>query len=153
LVDEPGCYLLSEDKCKYRLQVDPEVLRGSGRRLPEGLGSWLGVSPGERRLYVLDESDEVPVSWPDTSSHGPSIGSLRRVAEILGASAGDFLIIEFDRVGSIGHTTLLRAEDVAKVDGPERLGLLTGLGPANDSFEERLALAVGANGLPALRER
>ena len=91
--DEPDVLL-------WRVAVDSDTLRGSGRRLPVALASHLAISPGEQRLVPGEQ--RVRVSWPTTSSSGPAVGSLREVARALGGEEGGFLWLAFDRERLIG---------------------------------------------------
>jgi hypothetical protein len=75
--------------------VDNDVLRGSGRQLPEPAAASLGMQPGDRLAFAFQDGSVV-VSWPRTSVMGPSLGSVRRVAAKLGLEAGDRFRLIFD---------------------------------------------------------
>lgn len=150
--DEARVYVLDVHRCAYRLLVDGEVLRGSGRTLPEGLGVWLGVMPGGRRVMTI-ESDEVPITWPDSALLGPSIGSLRRTAAAKGARAGDQLLLLINRDKSEAAVQLLREEDLEAAVPSERLSMLTGVEGVGRVLEQHLSEAVGAESLTTLRQR
>ncbi len=143
LTDEARCYLVNEVECTYRMPVDREVLRGSGRPIPEGLGSWLGVLPRMRRDYVFGD-DVVPVTWPDSSFMGPSIGSVRRTVVSLGGSDGDRLLLRFNREGSTGTAGLVTAEELAAKTPEARLSALTGI-DVRGSVVDAVAGAIGAS--------
>jgi hypothetical protein len=150
LTDEARCYLVSDVECTYRMTVDRDVLRGSGRPIPEGLGSWLGVLPRGRRDFAFGD-DVVPVTWPDSALMGPSIGSVRRSVASLGASDGDQLLLQFNREHSTGTATLVTSAELT-ADRPEvRVAALTGI-PVNGSIVEVVARAVGAPP-PSVKER
>jgi hypothetical protein len=150
LTDEPRCYLVSEVECTYRMPVDREVLRGSGRPIPEGLGSWLGVLPRMRREYVFDD-DVVPVTWPDSSFVGPSIGSVRRTVVALGGTDDDQLLLRFNREHSTWSATLVTPTDLTAQSPERRVAALTGVaveGPVVDA----IARAVGVP-MQSVKER
>ena len=155
LIEEAGCYLISQNVSAFRIAVDEHLLRGSGRRIPEGLGAWLGVLPGGRRYYSVGKAHQLQVSWPDSAPQGPSIGSLRPAALAAGAQEGDFMILVFNRATAAVQIDLVRAESLRALDVEERLALVTGLRRAarTGPTEELLAIAVGASGVSALRER
>jgi hypothetical protein len=98
------------------------------------------------------ESDEVPVTWPDSSLFGPSIGSLRRTAAALQAAAGDQLLLTFNRDTSEAAVQIHPASRVESATSSDRSSMLTGLEPGLD-FERRLSAAVGADSTTALRQR
>ena len=85
-----ACYQLSPSSASWLIEVDNDVLRGSGRPLPAPLAVFLGVGPGtERRLRVLDGADpnqSIPITWPLGSATGPAVGSVRTIAIQAGAT-------------------------------------------------------------------
>jgi hypothetical protein len=145
LAEEAGCYLLGEDCCTYRIRIDADVLRGSGRPLPQGLGAWLGVLPGARRQFRFPSGSTVLVSWPDSALMGPALGSIRSEVLANGGSEGDHVLLEFDRAGDEVVATIVKPLQLETAEGWRRLGLLTGI-QADDEGEVEglLARAVGA---------
>lgn len=128
----------------WHVEVDQDVLRGSGRPLPQEVGTFLGLVPGDERVELANRVDPVSVSWPPSSIVGPSIGSLRTHAEAAGASLGDILRLSI--------TTDPPAFDLMRVPAPPpdespvaRLRRLTGLGPDFEPRLEEVAAAVGAH--------
>lgn len=152
VMDESRCYLLGKAVCSYRLLVDGEVLRGSGRPIPEGLGAWLGVVPGVRRVISFGEVD-IPVTWPDSALLGPSIGSLRRVVEGLRVQAGTWIRLTFDRDRSTGTASVVDLDRLPELPSEEQVAVLTGVQVGPDDLERALGAAVGATGGTGLRER
>jgi hypothetical protein len=144
LTDEPRCYLRGEDECSYRVAVDAEVVRGSGRSIPEGLGAWLGVLPRERIDFRCGEL-VVPVTWPDSSFTGPSIGSLRRVAMAVGAQLGDELRLDFHRRLRRLGAVPIDLKPVSGVSEDELVRQLTGCVCSPTNWREALAKAVGVS--------
>jgi hypothetical protein len=152
-VDERGCFLLNEDLCLWRTVVDGQLLRGSGRSIPTGLGAWLGVLPGRRLDIQFRDGRVVQVTWPDRSIIGPSIGSLRTLATGLGACEGDSLLIRFDRRHGTADISVVSADTLDRGSAEERLRGLTGLDPLPPDLEARVAYAVGARAGNEIRER
>lgn len=154
LFDEAGAYLVDDDRCNYRLRVDGDVLRGSGRRLPAGIGAWLGVLPGVRRQFRFPDGDRLLVSWPESALFGPAVGSLRRQAIALRAHDGDYLLLGFDRANDEVQPHLIRRGELDSAQGWRRGSLLTGLDAADEmQFDQALAIALGAASAAELRRR
>ncbi len=91
-----GLYRLDRTRLAWHVQVDREVLRGSGRLCPAEIATAIGVFPG-RTESLGNAVREVKVGWAATSHMGPSISSLRPHAEAVGAKDGDVLRLVFDR--------------------------------------------------------
>jgi len=152
VTQEARCYLLGGGRCSFRMTVDRDILRGSGRPIPEGLGVWLGVRPGIRRVISFGEND-IPVTWPDTALLGPSIGSLRRVVEELGVELGDWIVITFDREQATGSAALIDRDRLAKLKRDEQVSVLTGITWSPGEMEKKVSEAIGATEGVGLRER
>jgi hypothetical protein len=93
-----GLFIDAEGDVIVHLEVDRDVLRGSGRQFYAGAATALGVSPGERREFAGGNGTRVVVSWPTTSVMGPALGSVRSFALELGLVEGERLrvILEAD---------------------------------------------------------
>jgi hypothetical protein len=130
-----GLYLREDECVVFNLQVDADVLRGSGRSIPNPLAVALGVLPGVKKDFSAPGSGHVRISWSRTTVTGAAIGSTRALAESCGAANGDSLQLLFD----------LRAATVlgSRVTGTS-LDNLTGLTltPGNELDELALALRV-----------
>jgi hypothetical protein len=154
LFDEARAFLLAEHRCSYRIRVDGEVLRGSGRPLPQGVGAWLGVLPGTRRQFRFRDGDTLQVSWPESALLGPALGSLRRQALARSADAGDSLLLEFDRSSDEVEAMLVRQSELEAASGWLRGTLLTGIDAGDQTeFEQLLAVGVGASSMAEVRRR
>ncbi len=154
LFDEARSFLLDEDRCSYRIFVDGDVLRGSGRPLPQGVGAWLGVLPGTRRQFRFRDNDVLLISWPDSALTGPAIGSLRRQAVARSAEEGDSLLLEFDRSSDKVEAILVRQSEFDATAGWLRGTLLTGIDAGDpEEFEHLLAAAIGIPSVVELRSR
>lgn len=87
LEDTASCYLV--DGCwTLRISVDSDVVRGSGRSIPEAFAVHLGAQP--LKTGSLEGPDRrVSVGW----SMSPTIGSVRPEVERLGLELGDWIFV------------------------------------------------------------
>ena len=93
----PGVFRLGPRRVGRLLKVDSDMLRGSGTMLSHGAGAVLQVEVNEILTFSNEEGDVVTVTFPESSIVGPSLGSVRRIAERLSAMAGDYLTLVLDR--------------------------------------------------------
>jgi hypothetical protein len=154
-----GCYLLRPEVLAWRIEINTDSLRGSGRPMPTSIAAWLGVLPGSRRSLIA-EGDMVNVSWPATSGSGPSLGSIRSQLETEEAGVGDEVLVVFGREKGTVAVTRLDPVAVNSTQGIERLSILTGLSLEDGGtlFLHALGQALGTRGThasikAALRER
>lgn len=96
IASAPGLYVRADGCVVFHFQVDADVLRGSGRSIPNPLSVALGVRPGDARDFSAGGVGRVRVSWPATAVTGAAIGSTRGIAERVGAQLGDVLRLLFD---------------------------------------------------------
>jgi hypothetical protein len=152
LTDCARCYLLDHSTCCFRIEVDRNVIRGSGRPIPAALGAWLGALPGYRRSYRFDDV-EVTVSWPDSSIQGPSIGSIRRIAESFDLEPGDQLLLVFNRESLELRPRGLSQAELARLSPGERIARLAGIPGTWETAVQKFAAAVGAHDIHEICER
>ena len=93
----PGVFNLGPLRVGRFLEVDRNLLRGSGTGLTHAAGSILRVEVGAHLVFADRHGDKVVITFPETSFMGPSIGSVRRIAERLSATEGDYLTLVLDR--------------------------------------------------------
>ncbi|WP_022924602.1 hypothetical protein [Serinicoccus marinus] len=103
-----GLELLEEDRFSYDVKVDHDVLRGSGRSVPEAIAGLLGLQPGRSLHFIARDvgrstTGSVVVGWSRTSHMGPYFGSVRAQALHDGAEDGDLLRLTFDPVSMMVH--------------------------------------------------
>lgn len=134
----PDCFCRN-DKWSFRIRVDNEVARGSGRGLPASFSAHVGVLPGDKRVLSTPYGPVV-VSWPMTAAMGPALGSTRAVAEGLGAKQGDLMFLEFDGQGLVPR--LVPEGDLANCSGPSLAAVVMGLDKDQSSLPD-LASALG----------
>ena len=109
----------------WHVGVDHDILRGSGRKLPNEVALACGVNVGDA-LHFTGPGNGVPVRWSVTSHVGAAIGSMRSLAEDCGGRMGDVMRIRFDlRDHSV--TAELRPADVSTSSEAQRLSAYTGL--------------------------
>lgn len=92
----PTLYRVGADELVWSVEVDREVLRGSGRALASEIATFLGMEPGVR-ITLRNEVRDVPVNWLVTSHMGPNIGSIKPHVDALGSADGDVVRVTVDR--------------------------------------------------------
>ncbi len=95
--NSPGVFRLGTCRVSLLLEVDRNVLRGSGRNLSSGVGFWLKVAVSDHLVFTGPESHRVTITFPESSFLGPSLGSTRSLAEHVDARLGDYMTLVFDR--------------------------------------------------------
>ena len=138
-----ACYQSSDGTWCWRILVDKNIARGSGRIVPDAFAQELGCSIGDK-IEVDTTAGKLTFSWPLTSSMRASIGSLRHAIASCQAEIGDFLFVRatkpkvtFERLSKeLLHST---QSDLG------RLSLLVGCGEVDDDSDalERIATALG----------
>ena len=120
-----GIFALGEGRVGLLFQVDRDVLRGSGRPLGAAAGAILEVAPNDRLVFHDPNGLLLNVSFPDTTIHGPSLGSMRELAEAAGAELDGYLNLVLDRAD---RSVLATATTVADHDpGWPLVARLTGI--------------------------
>ena len=118
--------------------------------MPAALAAWLGVSPGERRVFMCDDVG-VTVSWPLTSPNGPTLGSIRPALERASFVLGDQALLHFHRKDSTLHLRRVDPGTVGNVSILRRVSLPTGIPLESDqrTFLDSLGRAIGTTGSSA----
>lgn len=148
LGETPRCYLV-DGMWVWRYTVDHDVLRGSGRAIPESVAVHLGLLPLQKHRVSTPHGD-LALSWWQQ----PTMGSTRAVARHLEADEGDWLFLVCRSTAAV-EFRLLRNDELAP-DPSERLCQLVGVSPtgsANEALVEALGLEQGACGVAEARER
>ena len=139
-----GLYLDGEQEVHWHVEVDQDILRGSGRPVPQEVGTFLGLS-ARRRIDRTDEPQSILSQFRGRLSSivGPSIGSLRAHAEAVTANIGDVLRLTF--IADSLSVMVLRVPPAQPDELPAmRLHRLTGLKPVQALGISEIASAVGA---------
>ncbi len=93
----PGVFALGPGRVALIRKVDADLLRGSGHILAYAAGDILGVEVNSRVTLKNVEGDIAALTYPESSIVGPSIGSIRALAERLSAKIGDYMTLVMDR--------------------------------------------------------
>ena len=91
-----GVFWLGPMRLGRLFKVDANMLRGSGTILTQAAGAVLEVDVNASLSFTNRDGDQVQVTFPETSLVGPSVGSVRRIAERLSAKEGDYLTLVLD---------------------------------------------------------
>lgn len=89
-----GAFRNGHNEIRWATTATSEVLRGSGRPIHPAVATAIGVSPGQRRSFSSPHG-ELEVAWRLTSTNGPSVGSVRALAQNVGAVQDDTLVLVF----------------------------------------------------------
>ena len=139
-----NCYQIN-GQWAWRVKVDYQLLRGSGRLCPNAFAQKLGCNLGDR--IELDSSHGfVTVSWPRASTNGAAIGSIRRALQELNAEDGDyvFVIAEDNYVGlQVLHKKILEGDENCLT----KLARLVGVRKIEDSDDAVLRSVAAAVGI------
>ena len=136
-----GVFSLGTMRLGRLLKVDRNLLRGSGTALTYAAGSILGVEAGAHLSFSDLHGDKVDITFPETSSMGPSIGSVRRIVERLSAEEGDYLTLVLDRPEMTVSACLTDIK--GQSPGWDVIGRLTGIATPVD--QDGLAKALGCS--------
>ena len=122
------------------MNVDREVLRGSGRPLTKSMAAAVGLDAGAELFFGKDDN-VISFMWPMTSP-SPTMGSTRLIAQGVGAQVGDLLRIDV-RGGAV-VAVKLPSDITTAPPSREALSALVGIEPGGIDWVERLRLALGA---------
>lgn len=103
-----SCYKGGTDTWLWKLQVNKDTLRGSGKQISNGLAMHVGCQLGDK-INVPTEFGGITFSWPIHTPYGASIGSLRLPALGLGAQIGDYLFVQ-SKKGKLSFKLLLKSK-------------------------------------------
>ena len=104
---EAGIFSPTLHEWVVALSVNDEMLRGSGRPFSRPLGWVMSVIPGTEIEFEFGDGISVPISWP-VNVVSPQIGSMRIIAEKLGARIGDRLLVRLDAERRVGSAMVVR---------------------------------------------
>lgn len=151
-----NCYRIN-GHWSWRIKINGQLLRGSGRLCPNAFARELGCNLGDK--IKLDSSHGlVTVSWQRASVTGAAIGSIRRALQELKAVDGDyvFLIAERNYVGfQVLHKEILEGDETNLT----KLARLVGIQEIENSDDAVLirsiatAVGVGKQNNNALEQR
>lgn len=124
-----ACYCTNDCTWYWRVKVSPDMMRGSGRVIPNAFAQQLGCNLGDK-IEVESECGPITLSWPRTSIAGATIGSVRCALTHYGAKIGDFLFI---RATSPTITFDVLHKDTLDIAASDliKLAYLLGCGPTS----------------------
>lgn len=134
-----GCFQLGPSWA-WRVVVDGEIVRGSGRPVPTAMVQHLGIRPGEVRTMQTPVG-EIALRY----GRQATIGSLRRAAAHVGALEGDRLFVVLQSEASLEFRRVPQ-DSVGNASGLERLAREVGVEP--DAGEDPVEVVARALGLP-----
>jgi len=76
----------------WRIQVDKEVLRGSGITIPRGIASIMKLEPNDVKVFAT-EGGPMTFRW---NSMNPAVSSLKKYCDDSNLESNDYLFIHFD---------------------------------------------------------
>lgn len=138
-----ACYRNEHEIWFWRVLIDDNIARGSGRLVPNAFAQLLGCDLGQK-IEVDSECGPITVSWPLASTTGAAIGSLRQAMAHCDAEVGDYLFVRATKpaitFARLDRNTLNDAES-----GLIRLSLLLGYERAFDDVKalEHIAVVLG----------
>jgi len=91
--------LVGSSTFEYLLEIDEDVLRGSGFAFPEQAATFLGIYPGEEGNFVAG-GHNFRIKWNVTALTGPSISSMREFALKHSCQLGNFVVLIFRKNSS-----------------------------------------------------
>jgi hypothetical protein len=127
----PGVFDLGHGRLGRMTEVDENTLRGSGAWLTEAAGAVLGVKTNDRLVFRYKGDVTVLVTFPETANNGPSLGSVKSVADELNAKVGDCLTLVLD-TSDMSVAAELTDPSLSSRDW-ETIGRMTGIGTPMDS--------------------
>ena len=104
-----ACYFSSDEIWIWRIKIDEDIMRGSGRSIPNAFAKKLGCEAGEK-IDLLTEFGTITLNWKLTSTTGAAIGSFRSVLRHFAINLGDYLFIKANKPNAT--FTFLKQEQV-----------------------------------------
>ena len=132
------CYRL-KDGWAWRVRVDSQLMKGSGRLFPNAFARELGCELGQK-IQVSSRFGAITISWPMGSTTGATIGSIRTALEGLDAAIGDYVFV-VSHNGRIKFL-LLRQHELETQNATARLARFVGVRFPEESENLLPAIAV-----------
>ena len=138
-----GAFQTSEDSVSLIVEINAELMRGSGQPIKGPVAAALGVSPGNARAFSFG-NHALQVSWPTSSANGPSLGSARLIAGTQSAGIGDRMRLDFNVPNGLVSAELIPKE-LGDLDQMEAIRLLSGIRVRNENAVVFIAAAVNSS--------
>ena len=126
----PGVFDLGHGRLGRMIEVDENTLRGSGMLLTEAAGAILNVKVNDNLAFSGQHGARVGVTFPETSLVGPSLGSIKSLAERVDATIGDYITLMLDRSDMSLMAEISDATNCGR--DWETIGRMTGIGMPMD---------------------
>jgi hypothetical protein len=135
-----SCFRIGE-RWAFRLQIDDELIRGSGRNIPSGFAQAIGVAPGTEKCFH-SKCGEYRIAWFGPQ---PIVGSVRKFIEQHSLRRDDWIYLAPN--GNFIQVEVLRAHDLHRLDNISRLCLETcpWKSPDIENSMPAIAEAIGIN--------
>ena len=147
-----GVFHLSTGRVSLLTNVDANVLRGSGSQLTHAAGAILNVQVNDNLTFTDSHGAEIRVTFPESVLTGPSLGSIRHIAERLGVAVGDLMLLVLDRSDMTVSAYLV--DHLNPKPGWDAVGSLTGIARPADLNSLAAALRCQPRGVRSvLRNR
>ncbi|MCY4656759.1 MAG: hypothetical protein OXC80_08080 [Gammaproteobacteria bacterium] len=144
LADTGKCFYVN-GQWTWRITVNADWLRGSGRTCPDGFALELGCAAGGMKRVPSDYGD-IAVAWKLNSPSGAHIGSLKKVIDDMNLDTGDHLFVR--KIGEkIDFYPLLATTVEQKATRFEKAALLVGFQSSEDITSMDWGKLGGAIGL------
>lgn len=92
-----GVYRLGPEQCSKVVEINRDVLRGSGTMASVAVAYLLGLKPNDELVFTSAEGDSLLLAYSDTAVTGPNFGSMRKIASRMGLKLGDRVSVVLDR--------------------------------------------------------
>ena len=86
----------SRNRVHLIITVDEETERGSGMWIRPAVGYALGLTPKGQLNFESEDGARLKVTWPESATTGPTIGSSRALATKTGTRLGETMVITFE---------------------------------------------------------
>jgi len=146
LADTASCFLI-DGQWSFRVLVDRDILRGSGRHIPEAFAVHLGGQPLVRG-QLRGPNGEISIGW----DMNPWIGSVRREAASLGLGQDDYIFVRRTSPTSLDFVGV-RSDSLDSADPADRVKALVGAPADPRPWKAVLAEALGVGGATEPDER
>ena len=139
--DASGVFYLGRGRTSLLFKIDGNATRGSGRPLTYAVGKILKIEVDGDYEFQTTGGASLRITFPRSSSMGPTLGSTREILEAVQAKHGDWITLLFDKTEM---SVEARITDVSSsAPSWELVARLTGINPKRGSTE--LAMALGCD--------
>lgn len=125
-----GVFKLADRRVALLLQVDNDMLRGSGRTLMKAAAEILELRVGESLEFSQRNGPGAKAYFYELSSSGPSLSSLQALVRNLTGKIGDYLVLVLDRNTMTVNPSLVKPSEI--VQSWDSVGQLTGISGIGD---------------------